>query len=598
MNPNDELSTLLPAMLDGEMSDVEQARLADLLRDNPQAQQVYLDFCWTHALLRRELGVYGEVPFGAAGFSPPSEVYGNSQLNGEPPFPTLPTTHYPLPTSDFVGSWAFSYMVATVIVCVMLLGFWAYKITHYQHIAEAPSQSAPSEAMPEMVFVGRITGMVDVKWSDDLHYLPPPDFAHVPLGRKYELVSGLMQITYDSGAKVILQGPCTYEVESTAGGYLSLGKLTAKVVSGQRSVASAKPQVANQKSPSSFILHPSSLFSVRTPTAVVTDLGTEFGVEVSEKGTTTSHVFLGLVKVQTVGDSRNKEVVLRANESVRVVNKGPDDSRLVLADVTGDPPAFVRRLVRSPRVLDLLDVVAGGNGMGWRRERGIDSTSGMEDPVFTAYARDGGRRYWPVKWHKLIDGVFAPDGGAGPVQLDSAGHAFDGFPRTDGTVYGSIWARAADVKPDERSNDNAWWIYAMGRGEQFMPDGRGLLGINADTGITFDLEAIRRAHPGFVPDRFRAMAGLGDARRLTPSADGMADVWVFVDGRLKLKREQLRPQDGAIDVNVEIGPSDRFLTLVVTDGGNGSQCDWVVFGDPVLHTTVDAEQPMKEKPSK
>jgi len=48
-----------------------------------------------------------------------------------------------------------------------------------------------------MVFVGRITGMVDVKWSDDPHYLPPPDFAHVPLGRKYELVSGLMEITYE-----------------------------------------------------------------------------------------------------------------------------------------------------------------------------------------------------------------------------------------------------------------------------------------------------------------------------------------------------------------------------------------------------------------
>ena len=29
------------------------------------------------------------------------------------------------------------------------------------------------------------------------------------------------------GAKVILQGPCTYEVDSAAGGFLSVGKLTA-----------------------------------------------------------------------------------------------------------------------------------------------------------------------------------------------------------------------------------------------------------------------------------------------------------------------------------------------------------------------------------
>ncbi|MCD4728778.1 MAG: hypothetical protein K8R46_14025, partial [Pirellulales bacterium] len=112
-----------------------------------------------------------------------------------------------------------SYLLAVAITGAMLLGAWVYEITHYQHIARAPS--VPSDVRPEMVFVGRITGMVDVKWSDDPRYLPPPGYAHVPLGRKYKLDSGLLQITYDSGAKVILQGPCTYEVESTAGGYLS-----------------------------------------------------------------------------------------------------------------------------------------------------------------------------------------------------------------------------------------------------------------------------------------------------------------------------------------------------------------------------------------
>ena len=136
----------------------------------------------------------------------------------------------------------FSYLTAAVILGVGILGAWAYKITHFQpHIAVTPSQSVPSRDRPEMVFVGRITGMVDVKWSEDKDFLPPLGYAYVPLGRKYKLDSGLMEITYDSGAKVILEGPCTYEVESRAGGYLSLGKLTARVekerseVRGQRS---------------------------------------------------------------------------------------------------------------------------------------------------------------------------------------------------------------------------------------------------------------------------------------------------------------------------------------------------------------------------
>ena len=38
-----------------------------------------------------------------------------------------------------------------------------------------------------------------------------------------------MEISYATGAKVILQGPCPYEVDSAAGGFLSLGKLTARV---------------------------------------------------------------------------------------------------------------------------------------------------------------------------------------------------------------------------------------------------------------------------------------------------------------------------------------------------------------------------------
>ncbi len=292
--------------------------------------------------------------------------------NPEPPFPTLSTTNYPPPATPFVGSWAFSCMVSAVIMGVMLLVFWAIKVTPRQHIAEAPSKSVPSDARPEMVFVGRITGMVDVKWSDDPRYLPPPDFAHVPLDRKYILSSGLLEITYDSGAKVILEGPCTYEVESTAGGYLSLGKLTARVEKRGGKGSRFKVQGSRSKAePSSFILHPSSLFSVRTPTAIVTDLGTEFGVEVSDEGNTTSHVFRGLVKVQVVGDSLPSPsgrgaggegfvVQLSAGESARV-EKGEGDGgpRLVLLEGVDNPPKFVRRLREPTKVLGSLGTVDG-----------------------------------------------------------------------------------------------------------------------------------------------------------------------------------------------------------------------------------------------
>ncbi len=337
-----ELCVLLGRLRDGELDEAQLAQLDELVGGNADARRLYLDYVDLCASLhwarrdrdqRRGAGDEGRGMAGSPAIDLPvvAAVELPHQLDfepqiPEPPFPPLSTTHYPLPTSDFVGSWAFSYMVATVIMGVAILGFWAYKITHHQHIAEAPSQSVPSEAMPEMVFVGRITGMVDAKWSDDPRYSPPPGYARVSLGRKYILDSGLMEITYDSGAKVILEGPCTYEVESTAGGYLSLGKLTARVGGDketrrqgdkEKKADAVSPYLPVSPSPG---LPASPLFSVRTPTALITDLGTEFGVEVAEDGTGEVHVLQGEVVTRSLiaGEGDDASVHLKAGQAVRI----------------------------------------------------------------------------------------------------------------------------------------------------------------------------------------------------------------------------------------------------------------------------------------
>jgi hypothetical protein len=346
-------------------------------------------------------------------------------------------------------------------------------------------------------------------------------------------------------------------------------------------------------------------------------------VEVLQSGETASHVFQGQVVMRTEGagdgkvesgewrvesekqspktqDLRPKtEILLSAGQSARV-EKDAKSGELKLT--SGEQAAasaqekFVRRLREPPKLLDLLDIVAGGNGLGNRRERGIDPTTGMEDPLFVPRNRGGDSEYKQVTWHKLIDGVFVPDGRTGKVRLDSAGHAFDGFPQTCAMAWGSIWPRAAEVKPDFRTMDRYYWVYAITNAKRFMPQGRGLLGIHSDTGITFDLEAIRRVHEGAAPSRLRALAGLGDVRRLKPDATtGLVDLWIFIDGKLTFKREQIRLQDGAIVLDQIIGPNDRFLTLVVTDGdGLSRNYDFMVLGDPVLEMTATASANWKE----
>ena len=82
----------------------------------------------------------------------------------------------------------------------------------------------------------------------------------------------------------------------------------------------------------------------------MTDLGTEFGVEVGKEGSTVSRVFRGkVVLAATHGEGREqaREITLEAGQSARVERPGKDAKvRLVVLQPIGDVPAndFVRHL--------------------------------------------------------------------------------------------------------------------------------------------------------------------------------------------------------------------------------------------------------------
>ncbi len=451
------LENLLNRHVDGDLTGEDRREFERMLLDSPDARGVFWRFARLNSLIRDNIQsqagrrVAVEHPVGAAvelpqQFDLEPQVPEPRAPNPEPPFPSLSTTNYPPPTAPFVGSWAFSYMVATVIMGVAILGFWAYKITHHQHIAEAPSQSAPSEARQDMVFVGRITGMVDVKWSDDPRYLPPPGYAYVPLGRKYKLDSGLLEITYDSGAKVILEGPCTYEVESTAAGYLSLGKLTAKV---EKERSEARSQRSDHY-PLPTTHYP--LFAVRTPTAVVTDLGTEFGVEVSKQGRTKTHVFVGKVRLAAIAPSGEAgEGRVLSTGQIGVVQSG--NAEIVVADAAGSktfarvmPPRKDVRKALADAYADL--VLSLGPVAYYRMERPDD-----EKELLTVLdSAPGGR-------HGKLSGV----GRAGGLERLWCAGRFGGGLELRGEFFGDYVI--APRTPDSDSNQYSFsaWILADGK---------------------------------------------------------------------------------------------------------------------------------------
>ena len=168
------------------------------------------------------------------------------------------------------------------------------------------------------VRAAQLTGVFDCRWTGTFH---PPLHEVLNVDDYINLASGLAEVTYDSGAKVLLQGPCTYKIESPSSGYLRVGRLTARV-KGNEELRTKKEELP---APTSSLPLPTSSFVVNTPTATVTDLGTEFGVDVDKQGTTDSLVFVGSVKVNTVvGDGQKQagEVTLIENQSARVERQG------------------------------------------------------------------------------------------------------------------------------------------------------------------------------------------------------------------------------------------------------------------------------------
>lgn len=178
---------------------------------------------------------------------------------------------------------------------------------------------------PARPVLARVTGLHQPVWRspDQAFGLIEPLFA----GSTLDLESGLVELRYDSGASVLLEGPAVLQIDSASSVRLVRGRLTARVakpVGGQVGELSAR------------------LFSVHTPQASVYDLGTEFGVEVGKRGAADVHVFDGLVEVAAAAPvAPEVPVRLGAGEAV-----GIDEAGRIRRRAGSLPRTFVRSLPR------------------------------------------------------------------------------------------------------------------------------------------------------------------------------------------------------------------------------------------------------------
>jgi hypothetical protein len=475
----EELRSLLARSADVPMTEREAARLNELLAADVQAQQMFVDYAMLDACLDmvwtsgegKEAGDLAVAESAPASEDAPVIIQ------------TFPVLHAPaFPSCSPLGSFLLSYGVAAAVVAVGMLMGWICQVSLPQsdrtEVAGGTPRSpaTPLQPEPKPVFVGRITGMVDCQWVDPRN--APVGFDRVAPGRKYALVSGLLEIVYDSGARVILQGPCDYEVESGTGGYLSLGRLTAKVEKrgegreergeGMRTPLATRYLATSNPSPLSPLLSPlsslpSSLFFVRTPTATVADLGTEFGVEVDKSGGSKAHVYRGKVEVRV--DAGNgakvKTLPLGENQSARVEAGKGRVARIVREP--GQPSSFVREMPRRVPI-QLFNT-------------GVNVEPGDPDPHWQIAARSDDTKFQPRA--------------AAVVAMTN-----------------SYWV--------VNQRDRSQWISIRGGDLTYEPDG---VGYTFRT--TFDLNGMRAAtailHVRFAVDnRIRAMRLNGQSVRVPP----------------------------------------------------------------------------------
>lgn len=231
--------------------------------------------------------------------------------------------------------------------------------------------------------------------------------------------------------------------------------------------------------------------------------------------------------------------------------------------------------------LNLADIVGGGNGLGSGTYR-----NALDPRNAKVQTRDFGKldnvetNRFSKSDFEFIDGVFIPDGenGKAEIPVSSTGITITGLPKSSGDAWDMI--RNGPVASQHSPE--------LG-GIDFTKDGHSLLGLHANAGITFDVEAIRNTLIGRAGSEGKSLRFTAKLGYFGAVGGHYADAWVFVDGKQNAHFPKLKRDDGLQNVDIELPASSRFLTLVATDGGNGFSMDQIGFGNPVVRLSVPAK---------
>ncbi len=314
----DEVLQLSADCLSTDCTEQDVQRLETLLRDNRDARRLYVQYAQEAAALRtwaagRSLSIQWAAPATAAdveadGEAAPSEnaapEFTDSSVEeqaaaGRRAFAVLLGQTLPRAIDFRTHPARFAASVVMLTSAVWLVLFTALWLQRGSDPAQV-EVAAPAIETPRFV-VARVSGLHEVQWADTAR--PKQVGNPVAAGETLQLASGLLAIEFNDGAHVILEGPAEFRPDRSGSGRLSQGKLVAQV-----------PKEATG-------------FVVETEAATITDLGTEFGVNVAQLGEAEILVFDGMVEVQA--DDRRQ--ILQRGEAVVIQRPAPQQPPVIVS---------------------------------------------------------------------------------------------------------------------------------------------------------------------------------------------------------------------------------------------------------------------------
>ena len=298
---------------------------------------------------------------------------------------------------------------------------------------------------------------------------------HLAAAHDVRLSHGLVELTLASGARVLVEAPAVFSIDSPGAMTLDVGRISA--------VASGAAHG----------------FQVSTPTAKVIDLGTKFGVCVGTFGATDVQVFSGRVVVSPLGSAAEPNAV-PASQTLSTGDAAEVDSGVVKYMAGGaSPQAFVRTLAPVTGPIDVVDLASGGDGTTHRHSGQTAPVSGgSADRQSSGTPNSSDHAYHRLSNLAVFDGCFIP---SGSMQVDSSGHRFE-FPQTSGGsfIYMNVAGKVQWPVSDQTVQP---WL----GGIDYSRPAHAFILSHSNCGMTIDLAALRRIHPGLQLSHFTAVVG-------------------------------------------------------------------------------------------